>query len=212
MAFPPIPTPIYANVPLGLGVPVLLRAPGFAAFAAPALILADALGITGLLFGPQWGLFTLNGAPFAVADSVYSMDYRREYIVATYPLEQGAYRAYNRVELPREARIRFTTNTDKGGFLEALERAISSLELFRLYTPESAYENVTINHFDYRREARSGASLLHIDVWVTQVRILPQGRFASSAVPEARSTQQNGAVQPQSPSIPTNSLLPGMPS
>lgn len=212
MPFLPIPTPLYANLPLSPGIPLLLRAPGAAAFIAPVLMLADALGITALLFGPQWGIFDQNGNQVAIPDSVYAVDYRREFQVATYPLEQGAFLPYNRVEQPREARVRMAVNTDRAGFLEALENAVASRNLYALYTPDAVYERVNITHFDYRRDPRAGAYLLQVDVWVMQIRLLNVGQFASSAAPSVRPVASSGVVQPTSPPASAGVLLPGMPS
>lgn len=210
MPFPLIPTPLYANVPLSPGVPVMLRAPGPLAYVAPALRLADALGLLEFFLGPRWGIFTESGAPFAIPDSVFSFDFRREFRLADYPIEKGGFASYDKVEIPYEPRVRFAVSIDKPGFLAAVDRALTSLDLFTVITPDFIYPSVSIHHYDYRRAAVQGAGVFLVDVWLTEVRIVNTTQFVNTKSPAGASKQSGGTVQARPPGDNSDVLLPGM--
>lgn len=210
MAFPLLPVPLYANVPLGPGVPILLRAPGALAYVAPVLLLADALGLGSLFFGPQWGIFRPDGSPFAIPDSVFSVDFRREFRLADYPIEKGGFRNYDKVAVPYEGRVRFACGVDRPGFLTALDSAVASLELFDVVTPDFVYPSVNLIHYDLTRKADSGKTLLLVDVWVQEVRILETGKYTKTTTPEGASTTNAGTVQSQPAVLPNGQILGGV--
>jgi len=210
MAFPSVPVPLFANVPLNPGVPIMLRASGALSFIAPALLLADALGLGQLLFGPQWGIFRENGQPFAIPDSVFSLDFRREFRLADYPIEEGGFMNYDKVEVPFEGRVRFAISSDRPYFLQAVDRACASLELFDVVTPDFVYPSVSLNHYDYDRKAASGKTLLMIDVWVQEVRILQTAQYTKTTKPEGAKEVSGGTVQSQLPPTLPNGLTPNM--
>ena len=81
----PLPIP---NVPPYPGVPPLPGG-GIAAI-LPVLALVDAIGL-GVFSGPQWGIFAQSGAPVLVANSVFGIEYARDYRISDYPQEQGAF-------------------------------------------------------------------------------------------------------------------------
>lgn len=210
MAFPELPVPLFANVPLNPGVPIMLRAPGALAYVAPALLLADALGITAFFLGPQWGIFTPDGQPFAIPDSVASVDFRRQFRVADYPIEDGGFMNYDKVATPYDSRVRFMVGADRPSFLDAVDIACRSLTLYDVVTPDYVYHNANIIHYDYRREAAAGVSLITVDVWLQQIRVLPTAQYANTKAPEGASTSDNGTVQARPALLPTGQILGGI--
>jgi len=210
MPFPLVPTPLFANVPLNPGVPIMLRAPGFLAYVAPALLLADALGITSLFLGPQWGIFSTDGSPFAIPDAVVSVDFRRQFRLSDYPIEDGGFASYNKVAIPYDARVTFAVGIDRAGFLEDVDMASRSLDLFDIVTRDFVYRNGNVIHYDYRREASNGVSLIKVDVWLQQVHILPKPDFVKSKAPEGAASSNTGTVQGKPALLPTGQILGGV--
>jgi hypothetical protein len=49
-------------------------------------------------------------------------------------------------------------------------------------------------HYDYRREQRSGASLLMVDVWFEEVRVTAQSEFTNTQSPEGAADTSGGTV------------------
>lgn len=222
------------NVPQLPGVPPLPG--GGIAFAAPVLVLADAIGL-GVFSGPQWGIFSKGGGPVLVADSVFGMEYARDYRISDYQQEAGSFQSYNKVQVPFQAKVTFLVGgsaIERTAFLAAAEVACASLALVVVATPEFFYPSANLTHYSYRREARHGATLLEVDVWCEEVRItgaaqLSQtggtasgtsggtgtntaptttGTLSNTQSPNGAATQQNGTV---SPIQPTPSQVPTTP-
>src|SRR5258708_40358358 len=122
------------NVPNLPGAPPLPRAPGLSAGgAAVTLLVADVLSaLSSALFGPQWGIFK-DGIAVVIADSVITVDYKQDWTIATFPVEQGGFESYDKVSNPFDVRVRVAS----GGFevarqalLESIEAVANSLDLF----------------------------------------------------------------------------------
>lgn len=220
MALVPISVSPFPDVPAAPGVPPVLRQVG-AAIATVALLAADVVSIVRMFSGPQWGIFQ-NGAPVLIGDSVVGVDYRREWRVANYQVEQGGFASYNKVAEPFDVRVTFAcsgsqslistilsggaigaliTGTDPAGenrtaFLMALEQFGNSLGLLDVITPEFTFSSCNITHIDYRREARRGATMLLIDVWLVEIRVTGVTTFTATKDTSGAAAVDNGAVQP----------------
>jgi hypothetical protein len=120
-----------------------------------------------------WGVFNSNGQDAINADSLHAIAYRNEFDLSNYPQEQGAFASFNKVATPFDIRLRFLkggSNSDRAAFLNNLDKVSKSLDLYTVVTPEVTYQNANILHIDYHREAREGATLLTVDVWLKEVR------------------------------------------
>lgn len=166
---------------------------------APATILfADAAHVLSLFQGPQWGIFDQLGGAVIVGDSVKAFRFSNEFRVSDFPVEQGGFASYNKVATPFDAQITFTkggTVGERADFLSSVASALRSLYLFQVLTPEVAFQNVNIVHFDYDRTARRGATLLTVDVWVKEVRLAPVPQFSNTQAPDGAAQINDGTVQ-----------------
>ena len=137
MAIPITPKPAFPDVPLAPGVPPVPRLPGVQIPSANfTLAVSDAAGIVSLFAGPQWGLFTSDGAPAFSAlsglgltgalggiitavvtsaaqlagiagQSIGSAEFRNDNRISTAPQEEGAFLSYNKVSSPFNARVTY---------------------------------------------------------------------------------------------------------
>lgn len=190
------------------GVPALPFGVGLAPPVAPPLLTIDTPGIFPQA-PAQWGLFDEGGDPVLVASSVAAIEYNRDWTISDYAQEQGAFFSYNKVITPFRGIVTFWVGGsvfDRAQFLAAAEPAVASLDLVTLVTPEISYVNANIMHYSYRREARQGVTLLRVDVWVEEVIPIGVASFSATQSVNGAATQNNGTVQPQTPS-PT--LVPG---
>lgn len=166
----------------------------------PANIASDALSggpniITSTLAGlgilpPQWGLFDQSGNVVVTADTVMSVEYRKDWAVSDYQQEKGAFASYNKVAEPFDARIMFAS----GGSLQNRKKLLSSvravqenLTLYDVVTPEETLLSVNINHVDYRR-SDGKAGLLTINVHVLEIRVTAESALGSSGTTPLKST------------------------
>lgn len=181
------------NVPFVPGVPALTS---YATGQLLSILVRDiALLVTGGFF-QEWGIF-LDGNSAVPADSVISFDFRREWTVSNYPLEKGTFESYDKVQLPFEAKMRFSvggTVNDRQQFLDTIDSIAGGLNLYDVVTPEETYRSVSITHYDYRRTATDGVGLLLVDLWCSQVRVTATTKFSSTKTPSGADSSSGGAV------------------
>lgn len=206
-----VPLPPFPNVPNVPGVPPVPRSISFPTpNAATALLLADGQAVVAQLLGPsgsaaakaQWGIFDQHGAQVGDPDNVMAVEYKLDYRVADYPIEDGGFESYNKVATPYDARVTMTrggSDDDRTNFLTAIKAAVDSLDLYQVATPEIAYSNANLIHMDYHRTAKSGVSLMTVDVWVREVRVAASPAFSQTKKPEGAAAVNGGAVQAQAP-------------
>ena len=170
------------------------------AASAPPLMTEDQPG--GLFQGPAWGIFDKNNQRIAQWNSVTKVEYKHEYRIADFPIEDGGFASYNKVQMPFDVRISFVVGSGAGGvstrasFLSALELAVKSLDMYTVITPEAVYKNANLVHMEYSRESRRGVNLLVADVWVQEVRIAT-GTLTTTQSPTSQAAQNNGQGQAQ---------------
>lgn len=154
------------------------------------LLIADAPGLFAAFGQPQWGIYDArSGSPVLEADSVFSVEYARDYHISDYQQENGAFASYNKVQVPFQAKVSFLANQLRYNFLATAEPAVASLGLVTVVMPEFAYPSANLTHYGFRRTARSGKTLILFDVWCEEVRILPSATSTST-------TQSAATVSP----------------
>lgn len=201
--------PTYPDVPKASGVPAVFRTPTRPVFTA-LLLVADVVTVLRSFAPPQWGIFSDAGAPVLIPDSVVSVDIRREWRISDYPVERGGFQSFDKVAAPGDARVRLSVSgaEKRGPFLDQLDFIAASLRLFTVVTPDATYPSVNIVHYDYRREQRSGASLLLIDVWLQEVRVTAQTQFTDTKTPEGAANVSGGTVQGVAPTTAQAAAVP----
>lgn len=194
----------FPNVPNVPGVPAVGRLPSSfaAAQAGIVLMIADQVGLLDFL-SPVWGLYQ-NNVRVIAADNVATLDYKRDWSLPNYRIEQGGFETYNKVQMPFEVRLRFTAGgsiDNRQQMLDSIEQVAGTLQLFDVITPEKVYHNVNIMHEDMRREHDRGNGLLAVDIWCMEIRQDAVASFSNTQAPSGASTQDTGTVQTQTPSI-----------
>jgi len=204
----------FPNVPSLPGVPNLLRNPAIAK--ADSLLSgginvafpmqADAPGLPADAAQEAWGIYA-NGQPAIVPDTIVGTDFRAESRVSDYPIEEGAFGSYNKVQQPFD--FMFTMSyagnaKERKEFLNKLEALLKdTATLYSAVTPERSWDNITIERYDYRRDARAGVQMLTVQVLAREVRVVkgdsytqPSGQDTGQATQQ---TQQNTGTQPLAP-------------
>lgn len=164
----------------------------------------SALGI----LPPTWGIFGRNGRVVVTADTVISLDFRKDWTVADYPLEQGAFASYDKVENPSETRVGFWSGgslANRQALLRSIKAIAGDLNLYDVVTPEETFTNMNITHYDYRR-VDAGAGYVSVVVWLQQIRVTVEASL-TTAQPNGASTTNDGQVQPTAPAPQQESLL-----
>ncbi|PVX61232.1 phage baseplate protein [Paraburkholderia unamae] len=167
------------------------------------LLAADAVNVLNMFAGPQWGIFNQDGTIAIQPDSMVSLDFRRDWKIPNYPVEQGSFESYNKVALPSITRIRITkggTVTDRQSFLLQISAIAASLDLYNIVMPEGALiQNVNIVSDGINRTSTNGVGLLSIDLMLEEVRVTATASFSNTAAPSGADPVSTGSVQPQTP-------------
>lgn len=193
-----VPAPAFPTVPQVPGVPPLNLDPT-AVFTSLVPVSFDVPGLSGFASGARWGIYTTGGQPALVADSVQGVEYQRDYRISDAPQENGAFMSYNKVRTPYQARVTYLIADSvaaRSNFLQAAEAVASSLDLFAVVTPEITYPSANVTHLSYRRVAQGGVTLLRVEIWCQEVRIVGQGQLANGQSANSAPTQNNGTTQP----------------
>ena len=229
----------YPDVPIGPGVPTVPRLgliPGaiadlsnivsFAASLQSAATLAIDIGAVtqvlanALQSAPAWGIFDQSGNPLGASTdtnatlSTLDVDYVKEMRVSDFPIEQGGFASYNKVELPATPRVTLIldgTVDDRAAFLNAIDAACKSTNLYNIVTPEAFYLGYSLERYSYRRTASRGANLLVVEIAVKEIRsvnatytTVTPGPINSPQSPGATPQAAGGMVQ--SPSAAPSTL------
>jgi len=180
------------------GKPDLLSGP------APVTDLRLATADTDVRLRPApvaWGIY-LNGEKIIEPDSFLALEYHREWAVADYPMERGAFSTYDKVAKPFDVRLRLA----KGGndnvrttFLAAIENLGTSLTLYDVVTPTRTYLGVTISSIGYQQTAKTGVGLITVEIGLREIRETASSAMSAEVVhdPGSASPKHGGTVQPQ---------------
>lgn len=156
-------------------------------------------------------------APVITPDTVARFEYRNEVRVPDYPMERGAFAAFNRVQVPFDIRMLMVcsgktvvqhavdvvfgngSGVSKSDFLGTLETMLDSLDLYDIVTPDRVYSSCSLVHYDYRRESSSGATLLLVEAWFQEIRETASAAYAQTKTASAASPVSLGSVRASAP-------------
>jgi len=158
-----------------------------------------------------WGVYDDQGQPIANYDTFYSVKVDDNSKVSDFPVEDGAFVDYNKVNLPNKVMVTLVaggSRTKTSAFLDALKEARRSTALFAIVTPEDTFSSMTLEKFDYKREAVGGQSMIKAQCAFLEVRqVTPQ--YATVALPavvvkkpSSASEVDTGKQQDQEPAQP----------
>jgi hypothetical protein len=167
-------------------VPNLPGVPPLNSYSAGGVVLLAA-DIAAAIFGfstQQWGIF-LDGEPVLAYDNQVNFSYSQEWKVSTYPVEQGAFQSYNKVQLPSQVRCRFSAGasaTNRQEMLQSIDAVMSTTELYDVVTPEAVYLGYNFVRREYDREA-ANVGLVSIDVVLAEIMETATAPFQNTQTP-----------------------------
>lgn len=196
----------FPNIPPLPGVPDLRRS-GIGIAAQTGIMGKlqglDYFGLLDGLLAPTWQIVDVNGAQVIKPDSVVAFEYRGEARLANFPLEQGSFSTYNKVQMPYDIRMRMTCggngSMSRSQFLAMLSYLQASTDLYTIVTPDETYVNVNLASFDFRREARNGVTLITADAMFQEIRVTATGTYVNAAQPSGADQVSVGSVKTADP-------------
>jgi hypothetical protein len=165
----------------------------------PDVMTSDSVSTPNGSASPQWGLY-LNGNPVITANSIAVFGFKSTSEVSDYPVEQGGFASYDKVQLPFSGRVRYVTGgtlSDRTSFLNSVDTAKKSLDLYDLVTPEETYPSVNVTDYDYERRA-DNAGLLIVDVSCEEIRVTGTVSYSTTpGVTPVTNAKNGGDNDPQ---------------
>jgi hypothetical protein len=215
-----------AAVPNVPGVPIL---PSYS-IEETTLLFSDAALVIARALQPQWGIYQNNqaiiassvaaqlglGSLLSAANSITSLfgfnatsnfsvvdfDYKQEWTVSTYPVEQGGFQSYDKVQLPFDVKMRVAaggSQSNRQALLDTITSIANSITLYDVYTPEEFYANCSVTHVDYKRTAQNGVGLILADIWLMEIRNTSTTTYGNTSTPAIAGQQNSGSVGTTSP-------------
>lgn len=174
---------------------------------APAAVTLDTVTVTGARSKVDWGIY-LKNTKVIEPDSIISLEYRREWRLADYPMEaakisdvgvgsEGAFQTYNKVAIPFDVRLRMTKGGSpqaRAAFLSAVEEIAAGLGVFNVVSPEATYTSVNIFSLGYSRAAHQGLGLISLDIGLRQIRMTATAQFTNVKAPASQAPIRGGTV------------------
>lgn len=185
--------------------------------------------------GGEWGIFDKNGKQLGVPDNgsifksianfiglgglfttggVYStggVEYGKETKISDFPVEKGSFASYNKVEQPSAPTVTFFmsgSESERKKFLEAIDKACKSTDLYSLVTPEATYINHSIEHYNYSRTSAQGMTLLKVEVGLKEIRQVSaiyakteKPPITTPKLPSAKGLLNAGKIQAKLPDV-----------
>lgn len=202
-------TALFPNVPNVPGVPAVLRSALFPADNSTQDALTSSGDDASADITRQWGLFTQDGDEAAPADNVVAFELGAEARISDYPVAPNTtdspqavgFGSYNKVILPYDIRLIMSCGgsvEDRQAFLEAVQDAWQSTELFNVVTPECVYLDVNVVNVRTVRAADRGGGLLTLEIALRKIRQTATLTFTQTQDAAGNSAVNDGSVQTQS--------------
>ena len=172
------------------------------------MLLEDAVSAILGLLTPQWGIY-LDGVPVLTYDNQVNFGYSQEWQISTYPVEQGSFFNYDKVQKPAEIRCRFSSGAsvlNRQAMLQSIDAVMNTTDLYDVVTPEETYIGFNFIRREYDREA-ANVGLVVIDLIMMEVIESATAQFQNTQSPSNASQVSTGT---QSPGPSSTNYPPGI--
>ena len=162
----------------------------------------------------EWSLLDENGGTAVNFTSFIDIAYNNEGQVLTYPVEEGSFANYNKLESPLDIHVNLAaqgTESDFEYILSRLDEYKRQAVKLSVSTPARVYENMTLKGYSYKRGKDSGAGMLNVELALVEVREVA-ARVGMTALgrprnPTSASRVNMGKTQSTDPDAEMEALL-----
>ena len=140
-----------------------------------------------------WDVLTDGGMSVFDVDSTISMESSHANKVANFPIENGGFGSYDKVNEPKTIKLKMTVGSANGRsekFLNALETELVATNLRTIVSPEISYSNMTLDKYSYQRTAEktvdqvsvelSFIEIVQVQFQTTQAKLIPAPKHAAA--------------------------------
>jgi hypothetical protein len=193
--------PNFPDVPDAAGVPPVQRGPDNPGTNGDAPLTQDSATVLGNS-GKHWGIYTSDGALALKPDNITALNFRAEYRIADFPIEQGGFESYDKVSMPFDTMVRVTKGgslADRQEFVRAVKALKADMTLYSVICPEVIFSSVNVASVVIDRSLENGAGFIIADLQLREVRQNVETSFSSTQDPSGVKDVNGGAVQTTTP-------------
>lgn len=208
----------YPNVPDVPGVPSIARSADFSGDYGDlisAVMGGNPLSIIESVTTPRWGIYLPDTMEKMIdPDSVLAFEYRGEARISDYPVEEGGFKSYNKVQQPYDIRMKMTCEgagtltsaiTTSGGmtresFIGTLGDLKASLLPVNIVTPDFVYQSANLVHFDYKRTNTDGVTMITAELYFREIQQSAKAGYKTVGSDSAADSKNQGTVNTVTPS------------
>lgn len=121
----------------------------------------------------EWGLLDEKGASVVSFTSFIDISVRNEGQALSYPVEEGSFTNYNKVESPLDISVTLATQGSESDFefiLVKLDEYKREAVTLSVITPALLYRNMTLKSYSYERKQENNAGMLSVQLDLVEVR------------------------------------------
>ena len=159
----------------------------------------------------QWIIADKDGNSILEYKSFISMDYKAESKVLQEPVEEGSFATYNKVATSQEVSVVIAiqgADAIRQQAKDAIAKLDASTDLIQVITPSGSTPLSTISKYSFRHSEGVSASLLILEITLTEVRQVEAQYTTTKTKPISKGQAKNkgdvsrtdkGKVQPEQP-------------
>lgn len=120
-----------------------------------------------------WTILDESGQTAVTFTSFIDIDLRNEGQALSYPIEEGKFANYNKIQAPLDIRVTLAvqgTETDFEYVLQKLDEYQKEAVKLSVSTPAALYENLTLETFNYTRNRENNSGMLTVELHLIEVR------------------------------------------
>ena len=178
--------PAYPSVPQLPGVPSLPRALNQnAAIVGITARVSSVLAIASALTKPIWGVYNSSHMRVLEPDSIVEVKYAPDTKVMAFPVQEGAFASYNKVNMPNEVSVRMTLAGSvalRTAFINSVEQMIRSLNLYSVITPERTFIRLNPVSYTWDRKTPKESRFLDITLHFIEIRTVQANVTSTGAL------------------------------
>ncbi len=121
----------------------------------------------------DWTLWDERGNTAVSFTSFFDIDVRNEGQALSYPIEDGSFANYNKVDSPLQIRVSLGFQGDETEFeyiLERLDEYKKGSSILDVVTPSTIYSYMTLESYSYKRAKDGNAGMLTVELVLVEVR------------------------------------------
>ena len=144
----------------------------------------------------QWTLLDASGESAVTFTSFLDIDLKNTGIALSYPVEEGGFASYNKVENPLGITVTLGiqgADSDFEAVLAKLNEYKTGAVTLAVATPAALYEKMTLETYSYKRARDAGAGMLVVVLTLKEVReVVTQTTTTGSAITKPKNPTSAG--------------------